>query len=109
MSSAYSHNSGDTPGQLELPASSETDATSPALTSLRDAKLLGDGSGLLAYPPSWVDRLTDRVRRLSVSPWLVYVAVGAVLTSIYLVLILLSAQWASGEIQLGTAILYSFL
>ncbi|MDQ3928766.1 MAG: hypothetical protein M3328_06425 [Chloroflexota bacterium] len=28
------------------------------------------------YPPSWVDRLTDRVRHLPVPAWLVYATLG---------------------------------
>jgi hypothetical protein len=61
------------------------------------------------YPPSWIDRLTEWVRRLPLPAWIVYLGVGLVLTLLYIATLLPSALWSSGTLSLTTAVLYSFL
>ena len=58
----------------------------------------------LPYPPSWVDRLTDWVRRLPVPAWTFYLVLGLGLT-----LLLLSIAWAAGALAPGTFLLDTFL
>jgi hypothetical protein len=49
------------------------------------------------YPPSWVDRLDDWVRRLPLPAWLFYLGVG-----LALVLIRTIAAWSDGSYPVGT-------
>src|SRR6478609_5725144 len=66
-------------------------------------------TGNRPYPPSWVDRLTDRVRRLPLPWWLVYLAVGVVLTFGYMILVLSSEVWRYGLIDLSAIVVYGVL
>lgn len=61
------------------------------------------------YLPSWVDRLTDFVKRLPVPPWLFYSALGIALSSLYLFLVLSSPTSGSGTFPITDAIFFSVL
>jgi hypothetical protein len=67
------------------------------------------GAPARPYPPSWIDRLTDGVRRLPLPSWVAYLALGLVLVLGYLGLLFSSLQWAMGALSLPTILLYSFL
>lgn len=102
MSAGFSRTAGDMGGELEqtsgegarqralLPTQAATEAAPP-------------------YPPSWVDKLTDWVRRMPVPAPAFYLALGLGLSLAHLALVLLSVDWASGTLALGTVVLYSFL
>ncbi|MDQ5825031.1 MAG: hypothetical protein M3441_12610 [Chloroflexota bacterium] len=59
--------------------------------SLAEARAQAVGAGSLPYPPSWVDQLTDRVRRLPVPAWVFYLTLGLVLTGV-----IVFVAWANG-------------
>jgi len=61
------------------------------------------------YAPSWVDLLTDWVRRLPLPAWVFYLALGLVLTLSYVPLILSSPIWTNGGLTLDSVVLYSVL
>src|SRR5438874_12204460 len=49
------------------------------------------------YPPSWVDRLDDRVQGLPIPAWLFYLGVALVLALARTI-----AAWSDGSYPLGT-------
>lgn len=57
----------------------------------------GDRSVSLPYPPSWIDRVTDWVRRLPIPAWLFYLGVALVL-----VLTRTIVAWNDGSYPVGT-------
>src|SRR6476660_3540836 len=61
------------------------------------------------YPPSWVDRLTDSVRRLPFPPWVFYVALGICLSSLYLILTLSSPAVTRGQLPISDVVFFSLL
>jgi hypothetical protein len=66
-------------------------------------------TGPYPYRPSWVDRLTDSVRRLPFPPWVFYVALGLSLSCLYLPLALASPPLASSSQSMLDVILFSLL
>ncbi|HEX8231550.1 MAG TPA: hypothetical protein VF826_19895 [Chloroflexia bacterium] len=58
----------------------------------------------LPYPPSWVDQLTDRVRRLPVPAWAFYLVVSLVLTGV-----VVSVAWADGFLDAENYLLLRIL
>ena len=61
------------------------------------ARLVNASAPAVPYPPSWIDRLTERIDRLPGPDWLVYAAAAvAILAVITLV------QWRAGTYPVGT-------
>jgi uncharacterized membrane protein YidH (DUF202 family) len=97
VGTAFSRQPGDIPGSLDQPAVEVArSALSPSATTR-------------PYPPSWIDRLTARVERLPMPPWAFYLAVGLVLSLVYLPVLLSLGGSASGGFPLYAAVLYSLL
>src|SRR5512147_464564 len=55
----------------------------------------------LPYAPSWVDRLTDRVRALRWPPWLTYLLLGLALAAIET-----AVKWTDQTYPVGTLFFY---
>lgn len=102
MTTGVSRPAGDIPGDFNQ-AVGEVIAEHP-LTSIQEAT--GTRS---PYAPSWVDRLTGWVDRLPLPAWAFYLALGLVLSLGYMLLLLASPLWASGVLDLGGLLFYSFL
>ena len=98
MDTGVSRPGGGIPGEAEPPPRAESGARAAVASAVAPP-----------YPPSWVDRLTAGVDRLPLPAWLVYLAAGLALALLYLALLLSSAQWATGRLPLGTALIYSLL
>ena len=86
ISRAAASNAADIPATSDHPVTAEDRSESPA-----EARAQAVGAGSLPYPPSWVDQLTDQVRRLPMPAWAFYLAVGVVLTGVIVFI-----AWASG-------------
>lgn len=102
MTTGVSRPAGDIPGDFSQAVSAA--AVERPLTSIQEATRESP-----PYRPSWVDRLTDWVDRLPVPAWAFYLALGLVLSLGYMLLLLASPLWASGAVDLGSLLFYSFL
>ncbi|HEY0071028.1 MAG TPA: hypothetical protein VGE04_13760 [Chloroflexia bacterium] len=72
--------------------------------SLAESRLPGMGADSMPYPPSWVDRLTEWVRRLPLPSWAFYLALGLISASLFTPL-----TWITGLVPEGTFPLYYVL
>ena len=99
MGTAYSHRPGDISGNLDQPPveAAGRSSVSPTAQSARP------------YPPSWIDRLTDWVRDLPFPAWAFYLAVGLVLSAVYLAVLLWSTNWPTQLFPIYSIVLYSLL
>ena len=86
MGIGLSRPASDTQGDFDQPA-----IAAPTHESKVADQQLSPLASWQAYPLSWVDRLTDWVRRLTISPWAFYLTLGLVLW-----LVLLLSEWAGG-------------
>ena len=91
MGIGFSRPTGDIPGDLDRPA--VNGAVQDSLSAKREREA---GKYERPYPPSWVDRLTDWVRRLPVPAWVFYLALG-----LGLWLVLLVTDWAAAMSPTG--------
>ncbi|HEX8598005.1 MAG TPA: hypothetical protein VF952_05750 [Chloroflexia bacterium] len=101
MTTGVSHPAGDIPGDF---SQALDEVKGRSVTSIQEAT-----GGHSPYPRSWVDRLTDWVDRQPVPAWAFYLALGVVLSLGYMLLLLASPLWASGAVDLGGVLFYSFL
>ena len=105
MGTAFSRQPGDVPGDFDQPAVEVAQPTvSPATT-----QVAAEARVAQPYPPSWVDRLTDWVQRLPFPSWAFYLAVGLVLSLVYLALLLWSTGGPTEQFPLYTIVVYGFL
>jgi hypothetical protein len=104
VGTAFSRPPGDLPGDLDH---------APGEAAVRQASWPRTHQDMMGqsqpYPPSWIDKLTDWVRRLPVPSWVFYLALGLSLSLLYLALLLSSVQWAIGGLSLTTVLVYSLL
>lgn len=99
MGIGFSRAAGDIPGDLVQPTGER--AVQDALSASQE-RAVGEDSP--PYPPSWVDRLINWVRRLPVPAWVFYLALGLGLT-----FVLTFAAWAGGVLPPGALVLDYFL
>jgi hypothetical protein len=102
MSTGFSRPGGDFPGDFAPPAGEA--AGPPAQTAAPET-----AGSERPYPPSWIDRVTDGVRRLPLPAWVFYLALGLGLSLLYLALLLPFVGEAPGALPLDTVVFYSFL
>jgi hypothetical protein len=62
---------------------------------------IGKENQVIVYSPSWIDRLTDWIDKLSGSSWIYYLGLG-----LFLVLLQVIVMWAEGVAPIG--IIYQF-
>jgi hypothetical protein len=75
MGTGFSRSGGELPGEVaQVPW---TDAGLSAASSPAGRRAGAPGQ---SYSPSWVDQLTDWVRRLPLPAWVFYLALGLALT-----------------------------
>ena len=86
MGIGLSRPASDAPGDFDQPA-----IAAPTHESKVNDQQLSPLASWQAYPLSWVDRLTDWVQCLTISPWAFYLALDLVLW-----LVLLLSDWAGG-------------
>ncbi len=104
MGTAFSRAPGDLPDDFDPTAGGAPDR--PSLSPRATGAAVGNGR---PYPPSWVDRLTDWVRRLPLPAGVFYLALGLGLALTYLAVVLSPVPWRIVPLSPTVLVFYSLL